>query len=103
MSRRGASAENERRMLDRRVLEQQKLESLSVLAGGVAHDFNNLLTGILGNADLLSMAATQNPSLRKSADAIVIGAQRAADLVAKMLAYAGEGRVMARSSSISTS
>jgi signal transduction histidine kinase len=87
-------AENERRMLERRVQEQQKLESLSVLAGGVAHDFNNLLTGILGNADLLSMSATQNPALRKSADAIVIGAQRAADLVSKMLAYAGEGRVI---------
>jgi signal transduction histidine kinase len=88
-------AEDERRMLDRRVMEQQKLESLSVLAGGVAHDFNNLLTGILGNADLLSMSAVENPALRKSADAIVIGAQRAADLVSKMLAYAGEGRVIA--------
>lgn len=88
-------AEEERRMLDRRVMEQQKLESLSVLAGGVAHDFNNLLTGILGNADLLSMSAAQNPTLRKSAEAIVIGAQRAADLVSKMLAYAGEGRVIA--------
>jgi signal transduction histidine kinase len=87
-------AEHERRMLDRRVQEQQKLESLSVLAGGVAHDFNNLLTGILGNADLLSMSATENPTLKKSADAIVIGAQRAADLVSKMLAYAGEGRVI---------
>jgi signal transduction histidine kinase len=87
-------AENERRRLERRVQEQQKLESLSVLAGGVAHDFNNLLTGILGNADLLSMSATQNPALRKSADAIVIGAQRAADLVSKMLAYAGQGRVI---------
>ena len=88
-------AEDERRLLDRRVMEQHKLESLSVLAGGVAHDFNNLLTGILGNADLLSMTAAENPTLRKSADAIVIGAQRAADLVSKMLAYAGEGRVIA--------
>ena len=35
--------------------EQQKSESLMVLAGGVAHDFNNLLTGILGNADLLAI------------------------------------------------
>jgi two-component system, cell cycle sensor histidine kinase and response regulator CckA len=86
--------EHERRLLDRRVQEQQKLESLSVLAGGVAHDFNNLLTGILGNADLLSMSA-DNPSLRKNAEAIIIGAQRAADLVSKMLAYAGEGRVVA--------
>jgi signal transduction histidine kinase len=87
-------AENEKRLLDRRVQEQQKLESLSVLAGGVAHDFNNLLTGILGNADLLSMSAAENPALRKSADAIVIGAQRAADLVSKILAYAGEGRAI---------
>jgi signal transduction histidine kinase len=87
-------ADHNRRMLERRVMEQQKLESLSVLAGGVAHDFNNLLTGILGNADLLSMGATENPTLRRSADAIIIGAQRAADLVAKMLAYAGEGRVI---------
>jgi signal transduction histidine kinase len=88
-------ADHERREFERRIQEQQRLESLSVLAGGVAHDFNNLLTGILGNADLLSMKAADDPALRKSARAIVIGAQRAADLVSKMLAYAGEGRVIA--------
>jgi signal transduction histidine kinase len=87
-------SEIERRRLERRLFEQQKLESLGVLAGGVAHDFNNLLTGILGNADLLAMAANENPELRTRAEAIVIGAQRAADVVAKMLAYAGEGQVM---------
>lgn len=88
-------ADLERRELDRRIQEQQRLKSLSVLAGGLAHDFNNLLTGILGNADLLSMTAADDPVRRKSADAIIIGAQRAADLVSKMLAYAGEGRVIA--------
>ena len=88
-------ADHERRELDRRMQEQQRIEALSVLAGGVAHDFNNLLTGILGNADLLSMKAGHDPAIRKSADAIVIGAQRAADLVSQMLAYAGEGRVIA--------
>ena len=88
-------ADHERRELDRRIQEQQRHESLSVLAGGIAHDFNNLLTAILGNADLLAMNATNDPVTRKSADAIVLGAQRAADLVSKMLAYAGEGRVIA--------
>ncbi len=66
-----------------------------VLAGGVAHDFNNLLTGILGNADLLAMHAPPNSPERRAAESIVIGAQRAADLVSKMLAYSGGGRVVA--------
>jgi signal transduction histidine kinase len=84
----------DRYALDRRMQEQQKAESLTVLAAGVAHDFNNLLTGILGNADLLAMQAAPDSTEKHAAEAIVIGAQRAADLVSKMLAYAGEGRVV---------
>ena len=87
-------AETERYALERRVQEQQKSESLTVFAAGVAHDFNNLLTSILGNADLLAMQAPPDSSQRRTAEAIVIGSQRAADLVSKMLAYAGEGRVV---------
>jgi signal transduction histidine kinase len=91
-SRRQADAE--RYALERRVQEQQKSDSLTVFAAGVAHDFNNLLTGILGNADLLAMQAPPDSTQRRTAEAIVIGSQRAADLVSKMLAYAGEGRVV---------
>jgi signal transduction histidine kinase len=88
--------EAERYAFDRRVQEQQKSESLMVLAGGVAHDFNNLLTGILGNADLLAILSPPESDQRRAAEAIVIGAQRAADLVSKMLAYSGGGRVVAQ-------
>jgi len=87
--------EAERYAFERRMQEQQKAESLMVLAGGVAHDFNNLLTGVLGNAELLAMQAPPESDQRRAAEAIVIGAQRAADLVSKMLAYAGGGRVVA--------
>ncbi|HYB96859.1 MAG TPA: histidine kinase N-terminal 7TM domain-containing protein [Vicinamibacterales bacterium] len=87
-------SEAERYAFERRMQEQQKNESLMVLAGGVAHDFNNLLTGILGNADLLSILSPPDSDQRRAADAIVIGAQRAADLVSKMLAYSGGGRVV---------
>ena len=48
-------AEEERLALDRRLQEQQHVESLTLLAGGLAHDFNNLLAGIMGNADMLAM------------------------------------------------
>jgi signal transduction histidine kinase len=87
--------EAERYAFERRVQEQQRSESLMVLAGGVAHDFNNLLTGILGNADLLAILAPPDSDQKRAAEAIVIGAQRAADLVSKMLAYSGGGRVVA--------
>jgi signal transduction histidine kinase len=87
--------EAERYAFERRVQEQQKSESLMVLAGGVAHDFNNLLTGIMGNADLIAIQSPPESDERQAAEAILIGTQRAADLVAKMLAYSGGGRVVA--------
>ncbi|MBI4264749.1 MAG: PAS domain-containing protein [Acidobacteria bacterium] len=83
-------ADAERAALQLRVQEQQKRESLSVLAGGLAHDFNNLLTGIVGNADLLSLRIPPSSEMGSNVGAILLGAQRAADLVDKMLAYAGE-------------
>ena len=83
-------AANERDVLQARMQEQQRRESLSVLAGGLAHDFNNLLAGIVGNADLLALQAPPKSEMRSNVSAILLGAQRAADLVAKMLAYAGE-------------
>jgi PAS domain S-box-containing protein len=88
--------EAERYAFERRLQEQQKSESLMVLAGGVAHDFNNLLTGILGNADLLAILSPPDSDQKRASEAIIIGAQRAADLVAKMLAYSGGGRVVAQ-------
>jgi signal transduction histidine kinase len=80
----------ERAALSARVQEQQQRESLSVLASGLAHHYNNLLAGIVGNADLLSLQLAPSSEMGNNVGAILLGAQRAADLVDKMLAYAGE-------------
>jgi signal transduction histidine kinase len=81
---------DERDAFQARVQEQQRRESLSILAGGLAHDFNNLLAGIVGNADLLALQVPPSSEMSANVSAILLGAQRAADLVSKMLAYAGE-------------
>ncbi|MCC6671768.1 MAG: MASE1 domain-containing protein [Planctomycetes bacterium] len=85
-------AEARQQVLDRRLQEVQKIESLGVLAGGVAHDFNNLLTGILGSATLARADLAPDHPARTSVDQIVSAAHRAADLCRQMLAYSGKGR-----------
>jgi PAS domain S-box-containing protein len=85
-------AESEKLLVERRLLEGQKLESIGVLAGGIAHDFNNLLTGIIGNANLASLDLPPGSKISNNLRQIEIASQRAAELCQQMLAYAGKGR-----------
>lgn len=89
----------ERRQLERRVLQAQKLESVGLLAGGIAHDFNNLLTGILGNASLLLGEVAAGPAER--IDEVIASAQRAAYLTSQLLAYSGQGQFVTREIDVS--
>jgi PAS domain S-box-containing protein len=82
----------ERKELERRLFEKQKLESIGLLAGGIAHDFNNLLVGILGNASLARDMAPQGSGVAQSLGEIMKAAERAAHLTRQMLAYSGKGR-----------
>jgi len=95
-------ATQERLAFERRLQETQKLESLGALAGGIAHDFNNLLTGIIGNASMARFEITENPANAQIAlNNLEQAAMRAADLCKQMLAYAGKGRFVVQSLSIS--
>lgn len=38
----------DRELMQKELLKAQKLESISILAGGIAHNFNNVLTGVIG-------------------------------------------------------
>jgi PAS domain S-box-containing protein len=77
----------ERKELERRLRESQKLEAIGHLTGGVAHDFNNLLTVIMGNAEMLSEQLT-DPILQPMAAMTLSAAQRGADLTSRLLAFA---------------
>lgn len=85
-------AEEERRLLDEKLLHKQKLESLGVLAGGVAHEFNNLLLAVIGNAEMgLHVARREDGEVARALEEILCAGQRAAVLSRQMLAYSGRG------------
>jgi two-component system, cell cycle sensor histidine kinase and response regulator CckA len=77
----------ERRAMDARLREAQKLESIGRLAGGVAHDFNNLLTIIIGNVDQID-ETTPLEEVREHISEIRAAALRSATLTAQLLAFA---------------
>lgn len=83
-------AEAERLSMQARRLEDQRLESLGVLAGGVAHDINNLLVPILMSAQLLTEDGVDVASCAAQIEA---AARHVRDLVQQVLAYVGKGQV----------
>jgi PAS domain S-box-containing protein len=68
----------------------QKMEAVGQLSGGIAHDFNNLLMVVIGNLETVQHQAAKQPSnptmLRALANAMR-GAQRAASLTSRLLAF----------------
>jgi signal transduction histidine kinase/CheY-like chemotaxis protein len=74
----------------------QKLEALGTLAGGIAHDFNNVLGAVLGYAELAGQHSGPGSLQRRYIDNIVIAANRARDLVARILAFSRPGVGSAR-------
>jgi signal transduction histidine kinase/ActR/RegA family two-component response regulator len=80
-----ARAQEEKRTLERRLFQVQKLESLGMLAGGIAHDFNNLLMVILSGASLAE-EAVRDPEVLADLRVVIEAAERGRDLTRQLLA-----------------
>lgn len=93
--------EDERRVLERRLLQAQKLESLGVLSGRVAHEFNNLLTSILGYAELALADLPPASPVADSVRAITASAIRAAEISQQLVSFSRCGRPMGGGAALS--
>lgn len=67
--------------------DEQKMEAIGRLAGGVAHDFNNLLTVICAKAELAQGYPGLPADLQGAIDSIARSAQHAAGLTQQLLAF----------------
>jgi len=77
----------ERRAVEERLRQSQKLEAIGQLTAGIAHNFNNLLMAILPNLELLSRQP--QGELGPLLDDAQRATERAAELVRQLLLFAG--------------
>jgi PAS domain S-box-containing protein len=85
-----------RKMLEQKLQQKQKLETVGILAAGVAHDFNNLLTSIMMNTELALDGLPAGHDGRAMLKEVTHEAMRAAQLTGQLLAYAGKAGLVAR-------
>ncbi len=79
--------EKEKKKLEARLQQAQKMEAIGTLAGGIAHDFNNILVPILGYSEMLLNDAPDDSDLKRGLSEIFNGAKRAKDLVKQILTF----------------
>lgn len=77
----------ERRLAEEGLRRSQKMDALGKLTGGIAHDYNNMLGVIMGYAELLNNALSDNPKLKKYVQYISNASERGAKLTNKLLQF----------------
>ena len=80
-------AEQERHRLEHQLRQNERLDSLGHLAGGVAHDFNNLLAVILGYCGMVAESLPPSDPSQADVEGIRKAAERGASLTRQLLIF----------------
>jgi PAS domain S-box-containing protein len=80
--------EQERAVIELKLRQQQKLESIGTLAGGVAHEINNPVNGIMNYAQLIQDRLPAESPLKEFTGEILHETHRVAAIVRNLLTFA---------------
>ncbi|MEW6109677.1 MAG: PAS domain S-box protein [Nitrospirota bacterium] len=81
----------ERKKFEAEIQRSQRIESLSLLAGGIAHNFNNILTAIAGNLSLAKMYAKPGQEVFDILEEAEKASLKAKNLVQQLLTFSKGG------------
>jgi PAS domain S-box-containing protein len=84
-------AEEERKLMESRLIQSQKMEALGTLAGGIAHDFNNILSAVMGYTELALASVDRETQLGHQLNGVLSASVRAKDLVRQILTFSRRG------------
>ena len=79
-------------LVEQRLRQAERLETVGRLAGGVAHDFNNVMTGVLLYCDLLISALDTGHRARSYAEEIRQAGIQATGLARQLLSVARQAK-----------
>ena len=79
-------------------IKAQKLESISVLAGGIAHNFNNVLTGVIGYISYAKKNLGDAAKVLQILDAAEKSSYRAAGIARQLLTFSHGGTTIVKES-----
>ena len=77
----------ERKALENKFQQAQKMEAVGQLTGGIAHDFNNLLMVVMGNLQLVEQLVKTDERALKRIRAAILASEKGSDLTRRMLAF----------------
>ena len=82
----------EKKELENKLQQAQRMEAVGTLAAGISHDFNNLLMGIQGNATLMLMNLDAKHPYYEKLKVIEAYVRKGAELTKQLMGFTKSGK-----------
>lgn len=79
--------EEEKNILEAKLIQALKMEAMGTLASGIAHDFNNILSGIVGYSEVALLLSEKDKQVSNIIGKTLEACERARSLINQILSF----------------